>query len=1135
MTKLSTFVVLLLLSLSWRSTLVNSFLENNRIKGEDEPNMVSYRVLEGIIEPFELSDKHDVPAWKSMKDMADLKAANMQLQSALESYSQLLKHPYMFGDMPLHDRYDVFVSMAKILKKMGFHQRAELLLYEAMSYTTIPYEAHLQLGILAMDKEDLQEAKMHFKNCLYHKENDLVLLTHLSLVLIVEGKSYEAKFFLSRLLSALEVKVKQMLLEEGRDVKELVQLTARIEESTLARWLEALMVKVLHGEFLITSASTFEFIRMFSNLYTFISDGQLVGRAVFDIGQSLYEGGRPFIGLTMMMRGKNTSNAEIEGFTSFEVVKRRLALDFPSVPKNIEDMLDRYMMITRSLKEMSESRMNGTHHADIDIENMLDLYWPIPLLGWSGLPTTQLVAEFVNSFSGVSTRQDAFGKNFLYSVPKIMQKEDEFLIKSFASTVTSVVDQESFSEEGEGEQEKEEEREDIASIEENLEYQRRIAEERAALGPDYADTIDVVFVDGAQEEERRSINRKDKLIRKHKSDRQREVVTRSIPLEVGLFGGHMNRHSVGRMVLHRLLPSVENKHKGNIRLTLLALMLLPDAVTKRIASRVHRVINLPMSKQEAWAVVETLKLDVLLVPDWLPFPDQQSIMMTTARVAPVQICFFVRGGSCVVDSIDYYLMPLELKDLYLVDVPALANGISRDKSHIGNTSTTINDLLSDAEYVQRRPPWLEAYKEQVVLVDWPLLLPQTIMDISTSIISDEARADNRKMVAGKTGDGGAVGNDEEGSAHSRSSNGFITSQPAPLDTTSFTSLGFTPLEVEGQVFFDDQPVAVVPLHPSQFHPLMDATIFKIMQSCSSLHVVLVLPEVYFNYGVDTQHKMAWARMLVRRLWSNGGNLYHRIRLLPQPLNDRRLAHLIRQADMVLDSFPIGNFLSFVSLALSVGTPVVTLRTGTRLYSSREDLMAIQRKYGRFIEISGRGDIPWKPSASTVAGFYERHGLSQLVANNLSEYYTIASTIANERELGYHLRITILDAIDRSLSGAKDINSRDSSAVSQVWSFIESVGVPWAAYRADFLNISAPVKKSTVATENADSTNSARSVGVRRRRGVREETATGDNNSRDNGGGNEKFSGMRRKRRRRSTSNNNPFFDDEFEGGRIITE
>ena len=117
-----------------------------RVRGDDEPRMVSWRVLEGITEPFETLAT-EAPAWKQMKDAADQKAAGKQLQQALRIYSQLLKHKYLFGDMPLDARYDVFLSMAKLLKLMGFHQRAELLLYEAMSYTTTPREAHLQLGL----------------------------------------------------------------------------------------------------------------------------------------------------------------------------------------------------------------------------------------------------------------------------------------------------------------------------------------------------------------------------------------------------------------------------------------------------------------------------------------------------------------------------------------------------------------------------------------------------------------------------------------------------------------------------------------------------------------------------------------------------------------------------------------------------------------------------------------------------------------------------------------------------------------------------------------------------------------------------------------------------------------------------
>ena len=56
--------------------------------------------------------------------------------------------------MPMNEKYDVFLSMANLLKRMGFHQKAELLLYEAMSYSQEPYEAHMQLGLIFLDKED---------------------------------------------------------------------------------------------------------------------------------------------------------------------------------------------------------------------------------------------------------------------------------------------------------------------------------------------------------------------------------------------------------------------------------------------------------------------------------------------------------------------------------------------------------------------------------------------------------------------------------------------------------------------------------------------------------------------------------------------------------------------------------------------------------------------------------------------------------------------------------------------------------------------------------------------------------------------------------------------------------------------
>jgi hypothetical protein len=145
-----------------------------------------------------------------MKTAADQKAANKMIQQALTEYGQLLKHPYMFGEMPMEERYDVFLSMSKLLKLMGFHQKAELLLYEAMSYTQHPFEAHLQLGLLFLDKEDLDKAKMHLKNCLFYRESEIVILIHMAVILIAEGKIHESKFYVSRILSGLELRIRKV-------------------------------------------------------------------------------------------------------------------------------------------------------------------------------------------------------------------------------------------------------------------------------------------------------------------------------------------------------------------------------------------------------------------------------------------------------------------------------------------------------------------------------------------------------------------------------------------------------------------------------------------------------------------------------------------------------------------------------------------------------------------------------------------------------------------------------------------------------------------------------------------------------------------------------------------------------------
>lgn len=94
-------------------------------------------------------------------------------------------------------------------------------------------------------------------------------------------------------------------------------------------------------------------------------------------------------------------------------------------------------------------------------------------------------------------------------------------------------------------------------------------------------------------------------------------------VEIGVFGGHMNNHPVGQMVLYRLLNDLD---KRLCRITLIATPLRPDEVTKHIASVVHNIVNLPLNTKQAWAAIDQLSIDVMLFPDWQPFPDQQSLL-----------------------------------------------------------------------------------------------------------------------------------------------------------------------------------------------------------------------------------------------------------------------------------------------------------------------------------------------------------------------------------------------------------------------------------------------------------------------------------------------------------------------------
>ena len=472
----------------------------------------------------------------------------------------------------------------------------------------------------------------------------------------------------------------------------------------------------------------------------------------------------------------------------------------------------------------------------------------------------------------------------------------------------------------------------------------------------------------------------------------------------------------------------------SLHVTLLALPLLSDATTSRIVSCADVVVNVPSDPAEARRLINQLGLDVLLFPDWQPFPDSQALLFQQQRLAPVQVCFFVRGSSCAGGQIDYYWLPTELQESYLLGQSAgqgaLGGASSRGRGKAGK-SGAMNSKSRDLPRAESLPSWAEGWAEQVVLVNLPLLTGASIRAMAAEVLLQAAAAANGSSSTGKGTGTGAWADADTGTAQT--------------------------LDLDGQIYFQGQPVALVPAHPSQLHPAMDEILLKLLQATASLHVVLVLPEQYFSYGLAAapRHKAVWARHLVRRLWAKAGSLSHRVRLLAAPVSHRRFLQLASQADVVLDTFPFGVDSSLLALALSVGTPVVTLASGAAIELAPRDtqevrallsqeLVRARHAHNAVFRALVRGQSLWRRQVSSVEGFYRRidmeslslqtssssspssspssapsfsfsspsHSLSpQLVAANVSAYFQLAAELLADREKSYALRVRLLESVD----------------------------------------------------------------------------------------------------------------------------
>lgn len=382
-------------------------------------------------------------------------------------------------------------------------------------------------------------------------------------------------------------------------------------------------------------------------------------------------------------------------------------------------------------------------------------------------------------------------------------------------------------------------------------------------------------------------------------------------MSVGILGGHMNGHPVGHLVLQRLVAL----NRDRFRVTLLALPLVNSDITRRIVGKVTRVVNVPSGDvNAAFSFLASMHFDVILFPDWQPFPDQASLVLQSLRIAPVQICFYVRGTSCGTMAMDYYIIP--------DDTFGWREGTSYIKGalepiHEGTDNDGKNNLM-----IEDSPDFYftDSWSEQVVRLDWPVF---TVHATRETALKAEGPLEG-------------AGPFDSGEDH----HAWDTGVKAEGSGAAGTHGGFVPTELEGQVFFDDQPVMLLAAHPMMVHPLMDDTILEILRSVPTLQLLVVVSESFFSHtkSLDSndesvssanplsRRRMSWAGKLVRRLWGAAGSpLSHRIRLLPEAFSTARLNQMMKNVDLVLDTFPFGLSLDVLSAALFYGSPVVTLR------------------------------------------------------------------------------------------------------------------------------------------------------------------------------------------------------------------
>ena len=145
--------------------------------------------------------KHSLPPavhdkafeWKRYALEAKEKETKGNLHDALQCYTLLLENHHLVARMMDEERYDLHLSVGKLMVRMGMLSRAESIFFASTSLVHEPSEAYFNLARLKSHQGKLDDAVLHYKHHLFFQSDNLESLQNLGCLLVIKGSINEGK------------------------------------------------------------------------------------------------------------------------------------------------------------------------------------------------------------------------------------------------------------------------------------------------------------------------------------------------------------------------------------------------------------------------------------------------------------------------------------------------------------------------------------------------------------------------------------------------------------------------------------------------------------------------------------------------------------------------------------------------------------------------------------------------------------------------------------------------------------------------------------------------------------------------------------------------------------------------------